>query len=127
MPKLLALAAAAVLFIAMQSAHACSVSVGQVAMSNLMAAEAASHFGLSLAQVTQTTFGKYHKSFIGSDPETECPLRVQTSVRVVLKYRRKLAICQSTVTVIRGQQMFGEPDGPYETVDFASPVSACVL
>lgn len=105
---------------------ACSVKVQQFAMENLMAVAAANRFNISLAKVTKTAFQDYDKVFIGTDPETTCPLQLQTSVKVTMNYSPSLfQRCSLSVNVTRLAQIFGEPIGPIESFEFATPASSC--
>ena len=109
-----------------QEIYACSVKVEQFAMENLMAAAAANRFNISFAKVTKMTFEDYDKLFIGMDPATTCPLQLQTRVKATINYSPSFfQRCSLSVNVTRLAQIFGEPEGPIETYEFATPASSC--
>jgi hypothetical protein len=117
-------------FLLLASSHvfACSYEVKQLAMENLMAAEAASHYNISLSKVTKTTFAAYDQLFIGVDTETTCPLQLQTSTKVSFSYSPTVfQRCSLKVEVTRLAQIFGEPSGPIETYSFTGGISSCRL
>ncbi len=126
MLKSFLLAAALVLATAGLKAQACSFSVNDLAMKNLMAAAAANEFGIGLEKVTKTTFSAYGKSFVGSAPQTHCPLQLVTQVRVSLAYNKGLVEkCELSVDVARTEELAEDPMGPVESFAFAFPASSC--
>jgi hypothetical protein len=106
----------------------CSIGVTDNYEKNYLMGHAANHFRVSLADVTDLRIENYSRHVEEEDPESMCPLFLNTTGKVSFKYSpNRLKTCRASVVVLSKQYIWEpNPSIPFLQLDFQEKSESCV-
>jgi hypothetical protein len=109
------------------SVQACSVQVNEPYIKNEMIAAAANEFRIPLTTATRITLTDYSRAFVGTNPEYDCPLRLESQAQITINYSpNAFTRCELSVREVQSDSMSDEL-APHASHTFQFPTSSCTL